>query len=601
MPFLRILPVGLLLLASLFGEARGQTVLGRVTEAPSGAPVPSVLVELLAPDSTRVARVLSGSDGRFVLEAPAEGDYLVRLRRLGYRTSVLGPVAVAGGTTRVDPSLPAEPVELDALVATGRSRCTDDRRSARQTALLWEQIAKALEVTRVVQEDALMEFELLRFVREMDRERSILWREGQDRWRSSNPFLGVDPSVLGIGGFVQPEGEGLLVYHVPEPNVLLSNTFLAGHCFHVVERDGDPGVLGLAFEPRDDRPSLPDTGRFAHGGFRSLVGDDGADVAGTLWIDRESGALETLEYRYVGFRDEDLEDRAGGYARFERLAGGLWVIRQWWVRMPILEAGPAVVEESPFPRFGGIREDGGYLVDAARADGAPATRRRGVRVTGRLIPGDLGLPLESTVVRLSGSDRVTRPDADGRFTFSDVPAGRYLATWHAPRLDSIGFDPPLAAVRVGDEPPPSIELRGLDRDDVLDVVCPGMDGDDDEGVLLVVLHRADVDGSGESSGVVNLRAVNLPGWSRERASSTGAVRFCELPAGILLEVSVDGLDARAEVRIGSRGFHRVDLPVDPAPTPTPSRSTGGSWHLRTSPGSGRLPPPLSRPHPARVP
>jgi len=167
MPFLRILPLGLLLLASLFGEARGQTVLGRVTEAPSGAPVPSVLVELLAPDSTRVARVLSGSDGRFVLEAPAEGDSLVRLRRLGSRTSVLGPVAVAGGTTRVDPSLPAEPVELDALVATGRSRCTDDRRSARQTALLWEQIAKALEVTRVVQEDALMEFELLRFVREI--------------------------------------------------------------------------------------------------------------------------------------------------------------------------------------------------------------------------------------------------------------------------------------------------------------------------------------------------------------------------------------------------------------------------------------------------
>lgn len=552
-------PRPLVVLAFLLAPSTvgAQTLVGTVREEPSGVPVPSVLVELLALDSTRVGRDLSRPDGRYVLEAPEEGPYLLRLRRLGYATSVVGPVDVRG-STRFDPSLPAQPVRLDALVATGERRCADDRVDTGQTQLLWEQVVKALEVARVVQEDALMEFEVLRFVRELDARRSILFREALGRWTASGPFHGVDPDLLGAGGFIQPSEDGMLAYHAPVPSVLLSDAFLAGHCFRVVVAEGDARRVGLAFDPRDDRPELPDSGRFASRAFRAFVDDEGADVSGTLWIDRESGALETLEYRYVGFRDDDLEERSGGYARFERLVGGLWVIRQWWVRSPILTDDPVPVTESPYVRVGGVREDGGYLIDAVRADGTPATERVGVRVVGQIVPGDLPIPFAETVVRLSGSALATRPDTEGRFAFPDVPPGRYLATWHAPLIDTLGIDPPVRPVDVERTSPPPVGLRGFDREEVLDVLCPDMDPDDGEGVLFVAIH-GDVEALRRDPPRVTLRSDVLPGWSREAEAVRGGLRFCEVMPGLPFDLTVEGWDERVPVRVAPNGFHRIDV------------------------------------------
>lgn len=561
MPGIHVRPLRLLaLLPALLlvpWAARAQTLAGTVTEAPSGAPVPSVLVELLALDSTRVDRVLSRPDGRYLLEAPEAGAYLVRLRRLGYRTSVLGPVDVRGATP-FDPTLPAEPVRLDALVATGERRCATDRDDVGQTELLWEQVVKALEVTRVVQEDALLEFEVLRFVRELDARRSILFQEAQGRWRATEPFEGVDPELLAEGGFIQPSGDGMLAYHAPVPSVLLSDAFLAGHCFRVVEPEDGARLVGLAFEPRDDRPELPDSGRLGGRAFRAFVDDEGADVEGVLWIDRESGALETLDYRYVGFRDDDLEERAGGYARFERLVGGLWVIRQWWVRSPILTYDPVPLAESPYVRVGGVREDGGYLIDAVRADGIPQTERVGVRVAGRLAPGDLPIALDEAVVRLSGSALAARPDAEGRFAFPDVPPGRYLATWYAPLLDTLGIDPPVRPVEVEDSPPPPLELRGFDRAEVLDVVCPDMDPDEGEGVILVAIHGDD-DALRRGPPRVTLHTDVVPEWRREAEAVRGGLRFCAVTPGVDFDLEVEGWDERPRIRLAPNAFHRIDV------------------------------------------
>ena len=68
--------------------------------------------------------------------------------------------------------------------------------------------------------------------------------------------------------------------------VLLSESFVAGHCFHTEPwtRDGRDWV-GVGFSPASAR--------------RNLV-----DIEGTLWLDRASAELRLLEYRYANMPRE---------------------------------------------------------------------------------------------------------------------------------------------------------------------------------------------------------------------------------------------------------------------------------------------------------
>jgi Carboxypeptidase regulatory-like domain len=71
---------------------------------------------------------------------------------------------------------------------------------------------------------------------------------------------------------------------------------------------------------------------------------------------------------------------------------------------------------------------------------------QGLRISGMVHDSTTGFPLVRAVVQLVDSaggagGRMTITDADGRYAFSDVPAGRYLLGFHHPVLDSLGLDP----------------------------------------------------------------------------------------------------------------------------------------------------------------
>jgi hypothetical protein len=103
------------------------------------------------------------------------------------------------------------------------------------------------------------------------------------------------------------------------------------------------------------------------------------DLEGTLWIDRTSGFLRWLDFRFVQLerivplssvappRDgEPRHPRAEvtGRTDFQRLPGGVWIISRWWIRMPILRSrGERIF-------LWGWREDGGVVLDARQALGA---------------------------------------------------------------------------------------------------------------------------------------------------------------------------------------------------------------------------------------
>jgi uncharacterized protein YndB with AHSA1/START domain len=98
--------------------------------------------------------------------------------------------------------------------------------------------------------------------------------------------------------------------------VLLSESFAELHCFRVEPPPASHREwVGVGFVPARDRPGI-------------------TDVAGTLWLDRESAELRLLELRYAPQPREFDEVRTGATIEFLRLATGNWLVNRWAIRTP---------------------------------------------------------------------------------------------------------------------------------------------------------------------------------------------------------------------------------------------------------------------------
>lgn len=167
------------------------------------------------------------------------------------------------------------------------------------------------------------------------------------------PFASIPAERLSAGGYVQTTPEGMF-YYSPDAEVLLSDAFLDDHCFRTVDgRGDDAGLIGLAFEP--------------------IRGREVPEVRGVLWLDRHSAELRFLEYNYTGLPlpwsvpTDDL----GGRVEFERLPSGTWIVRRWWIRMPMLQTTGGRLDNraaaGAFPPrttvLAGLREEGGEVAE----------------------------------------------------------------------------------------------------------------------------------------------------------------------------------------------------------------------------------------------
>ena len=147
-----------------------------------------------------------------------------------------------------------------------------------------------------------------------------------------------------LGGFVRSVG-GYVAYYAPDAEVLLSNEFLARHCFRLLR--GDEGLLGLGFDPLPEQRSRP-------------------DISGTMWLDPRSGELRSLSYRYQNLGLGVSTEHLGGEVAFARLSSGAWIVRSWAIRTPVLDRGPPRrnLAGRPLPPrtvLRGIDEGGGHV------------------------------------------------------------------------------------------------------------------------------------------------------------------------------------------------------------------------------------------------
>jgi hypothetical protein len=294
----------------LASPAGAQSVSGRVTEDGSAAPVEGAFVLLVDEEGARQAGALTGPDGTFHIGAPAPGRYRIRVERMAYQTFETGVFTVGEGTLTRDVSLPPRPILLAAIEVEVEPRCGAP--SGEATAILWAEARKALQVAQWA-EEAYLRFEVATFERTIDLEGRV--EEDVSDARSGwgrEPFRSLPADSLARAGYVQPIADED-VYFGPDADVLLSDSFLETHCFRAVRSEGR---IGLAFEPVPGR-AFP-------------------DVEGTLWFGPDDAALEELEFRYTGLPREARHPRLGGEVRFERVPGGVWIIRGWVLRTPRL-------------------------------------------------------------------------------------------------------------------------------------------------------------------------------------------------------------------------------------------------------------------------
>ncbi|HST62913.1 MAG TPA: carboxypeptidase-like regulatory domain-containing protein [Longimicrobium sp.] len=350
----RLAPVLLALLLS--APLRAQSVSGHFVDQ-AGAPVPSARVMLRDESGRTVHSALTDANGRFSLRAPAAGRYVLRAERIGYAATTSGPLTLAAGAQVTHRLVGGgQRVVLDAVVVEGETRCALRPGVGEETAVVWGEVRKALDLVSANGQAPLDRFTVELFERELDPRSGRLSVDNRRRVQgvAHKPFVAVPAERLAQTGFIERDTAGVL-YAAPDAEVLLSERFLEDHCFRLrTEGAPAPGLIGLAFEPVRGR-RVP-------------------DVQGVLWLDRASAELRQMEFEYTRPPVRGPRGVPGGKMEFQRLPGGRWITSNWVLRMPV-EAGLADMypAQGQRPRVVAIREVGGAVLPPGTPATPPAT------------------------------------------------------------------------------------------------------------------------------------------------------------------------------------------------------------------------------------
>jgi len=310
------LAVLLLALAATPVAAQGVrgVIVTRDTVAVSGA-----VVALIDSLGSIGATVLSDEFGRFDVRAPRRGEWRVRVEAVGFARVLSLPMTLATAETqeRVIHLVDATR-RLGAVEVRDRNACDIRPAEGSQVALLWDEARKSLEAAALSADRSTLlafDFDEIEYDSTLTRVRSA--SRMTIAGRAEQGFRSDAPKALRELGYAR-RIDTTSTYLGPDARVLLSAEFAATHCFRLV--DDDPTSVrrvGLAFAP-------------------VTVPTSKLEVAGVLWIDRETFVLDRVEFRYVPTLSADHPDSTfGGRVQFRRLASGHVIVSQWVLRMPL--------------------------------------------------------------------------------------------------------------------------------------------------------------------------------------------------------------------------------------------------------------------------
>ena len=417
------LPIALLAPA----RAAAQTVRGQVVGSGAEGAIAGARVLLLDNAGRRVAAAVTGPDGAYRLVAPTGGSYLLRVERIGFSATSTRVELRDGGVIERRLVSGTRPVMLAGVTAqSGGGRCQVRPDSGQQTATVWEEARKALDLANRTQAERLYRYRLRNVLRDLGGPGMQVRSEqvADTTGASAQPFFSAPLAELAANGFIQQVGDSLR-YYAPDAEVLLSDAFLDTHCFRIAAASDTPGVVGLAFEP--------------------VRGRRMADVRGVLWVDRATSELRWLDYAYTNAPLPGPEGVPGGRIEFKRLPNAAWIVSRWLVRMPYEERHTArdPADPAPPPTLA-VREKLAEVVDVVTRGGEHVDMAPPAYATleGVVFDSTRGAPVYGARVFLSGTNHAAVTDSAGRFVLGELRPGTYTLSFASARIDTLGYVPP---------------------------------------------------------------------------------------------------------------------------------------------------------------
>ena len=554
--WLRRLVAGSYLLPAL---TWGQAVRGVVTDRSSDAPAHSAIVTLerIRPGEKglEVRSVLVNERGGFAIVAPSAGTFAILVRRIGSRPFRSDTMTLEAGEVRqldviLEPVRPGvtNAYALDRVLVASPTPCRTASDLAVRIAELWENARTALLATAISDRDSLVRRRLIRYQRSRDPTTLAIRNEqvrAFDAMGGTNGgfFRSISADSLSKVGYWQRNGTGSARFHGPDENALLSAEFLADHCFTVADADSTRrDLVGLSFQPAESRQG----------------GHTPPEIRGTIWLDRQTSELRTLEFNWVTLPPGIPDLPLGGFVRYSRLSWGPWFVQNWWLRMP---EGLTVERGTNAGRFG-VLEEGGVVqaADVLSIGAKPAT------VTG-VLRDPVSLPLAGALVTISGTSLQAVTNREGRFAIADVPPGLQVLIAEHPRYESLGVPAAQLDLLLEEGQPRDLVINASRADEIPSRLC-GAALPERSGVLrLTVVDRRNkqpVPGLRVTLSEREAKGSGAGYVAKQVTDARGVVLFCGAPAETLLGVTT-ALDERAtafELALPASGMKSRVLQLD---------------------------------------
>jgi hypothetical protein len=543
-------------LFAAIAPATGQVVHGSTHSRTTGTGIPGTILVLIDSATGTAARTLADEHGEFVLRAPAAGRYRVRALHIGFR-SITSEVFGLVGDTTIALRMLELPFALPAVTTRERTQCSVRPDSGLALGALWEDVKTALLATAITREGAGYRFDLVDHTRTYDYTTRELLDVGltETAVYDTRSWASVSPERLQRDGYVL-ESRDSTTFIAPDIETLLSDYFVSSHCFRIGAYVGDgDSLIAVEFGPAARRKHV--------------------EVRGTLWVDRRTHELKSLDLNYVNLAlpVPGADSVAGGHVGFARLPAGAWVMTDWAIRIPVAHVASEQVPPPAQRRGGGpiilvhrhpvvdeLRVSGGTLRDVFR-DGVLVWSRRTHAVQVRIMSGDsrADVPAERAAVFLVGSPRpFALTDTSGTVTIEGLLPGAYLVEVGTRELDVLGWARARVRIDVDSTSRSTADVRVESSLEAARAVCldDAKTLNDQTGVIVGSVRRGAAAVSGRLvivSWIGEAAGAHSPGSIVTRTvrtlASDGRFIACGVPRNRPIEIRVAGEAATTPTRL----------------------------------------------------
>jgi hypothetical protein len=323
--------------------AASQTVTGRIVGDTETEVLRGAVVSLLDASGTRVRSALTNAQGLFTIRATGPGTYRITAEMIGRKSAESSSFEIGETPVHITLTLTSAPIELEALVINGESRCALKGELGAATVRVWGEVEKALRAERVTRELQLYQFDITRGSKSYDPNSMLLSDHNTVKMKTvaHTPFRSLSAQAMATEGFARQLGSHVMFYG-PDTDVLLSREFQDTHCFSLRRKGEDQ--IGLVFKP--------------------VPGRKVTDIEGVLWLDAETAELQRLEFKYRRVPAGMPVGSYSGFIEFQRLEIGAWIIGRWQLNTPLQVEEAEVMALEPvgsLPTAGAATEPVGSL------------------------------------------------------------------------------------------------------------------------------------------------------------------------------------------------------------------------------------------------